>query len=90
MARPVGDVGDNNMMGFYCELCLLLRCITLSVFLDLTCNNFDFSRALCCRFFVRPQAELCSFYCRFSVCCSDGINRISVKRAFECWSYWQF
>ena len=25
---------------------------------DVYCTNFDFSRALCCRFFVRPQAEL--------------------------------
>ena len=39
----------------------LLRCIMLlSVFLDFTCNNFDFCCcSLCCRFFVRPQAELC-------------------------------
>ena len=35
-----------------------LHCVDCVFGFDVYCTNFDFSRALCCRFFVRPQAEL--------------------------------
>ena len=66
----MGDVVDNNMMAWVLSL---LRCITLSVFLDLTrcVPTFIFESPSREVSFARPQAELCPFYfnkllqCRF-------------------------
>ena len=60
---------------------------------DAMCNNFDFSRALCCRFCEAAGRAviiiLLSIYFQFVVR-DNGINRISVKRAFQWWSYCHF